>query len=80
MASVKMPTSVPCQFDNSFGGKCGKPSDNGFCDDHERLPCGLCSEQAVRFCEEDAVPSSLMCGVPLCATCKHEHPYPGWAA
>ena len=76
MASAKMPKSVPCKFDNGCGGTCGSPSDKGFCEDHEDLPCGLCGEQAERFCEDDGVQSSRVCGLPLCATCTHEHPVP----
>ncbi len=69
MADFKMPESQPCQFDNSWAGRCNKPSDNGWCSEHEKLTCSSCGAKAVRSCPES---TSLVCGAPLCATCVHD--------
>lgn len=68
MADVPMPKSVPCKFDNSWAGKCGKPSDNGWCSKHESLKCVSCGEKAVKSCDSTG---SLVCGAPLCGSCTH---------
>jgi len=68
MADVKMPESIPCRFEISWQGKCGKPSTNGWCSEHEKLKCCSCGEKATKSCEHA---SSLVCGAPLCDTCSH---------
>jgi hypothetical protein len=73
MADVVMPQSTPCIFNKAWYGKCGKPSDNGWCTLHENAKCIVCGEHAVRTCEYTGS-SSFVCGVKLCAECGHE-PY-----
>jgi hypothetical protein len=69
MADVKMPESVPCEFDAKGWAPCKKPSTNSLCSKHEKLKCSSCGEQALRSC--DAGMGGLACGAPLCATCQH---------
>ena len=70
MADVKMPKSIPCRFNtNGWAPQCKKPSDNGWCSQHEGLECRSCGEQAVKSC--DAQMGGLGCGAPLCSTCEH---------
>ena len=73
MADVKMPKSQPCQFDRGWAGRCGKPTDNGWCTEHEAVTCVVCGNHAVRECDyTGSMP--LVCGAKLCADCEHE-PY-----
>jgi len=69
MADVIIPESVPCQFDAKGWVPCKKPSDNGWCSEHEKAKCSSCGKKAVRSC--DAQMGGLMCGSPLCGTCEH---------
>lgn len=69
MADVVMPKSVPCKFNAKGWAPCKKPSDNGFCSEHENLKCVCCAKQALRSC--DAQMGGLACGAPLCETCQH---------
>lgn len=69
MADVKMPESIPCQFDAGGWSPCKKPSDNGWCSEHEGLACGSCAKQAVTEC--DAQIGGVQCGIPLCSDCVH---------
>lgn len=71
MADVKMPESIPCQFDARGWAPCKKPSTNGWCSKHEQLKCGSCGKQAVTSC--DAQMGGLACGTPLCADCTHSY-------
>jgi hypothetical protein len=71
MADVKMPESTPCQFDAKGWAPCKKPSDNGWCSEHEGLKCSSCGGQAVTNC--DAQIFGLACGEPLCADCTHSY-------
>lgn len=71
MASIKMPEtppSVPCEFERAWVGKCNKPTDNGWCDEHEKLKCASCGQKATRSCNQAV---SLVCGAPLCNDCAH---------
>lgn len=69
MASIKQPESTPCQFDRSWIGKCGKPTDNGWCDEHDNKKCVCCGKKAVRDCGTTMGP--LCCGAMLCSDCCH---------
>lgn len=69
MSDVKIPDSIPCQFDAKGWAPCKKPSDNGWCTDHEGMKCWSCGNQAITSC--DAGIGGLACGAPLCATCEH---------
>lgn len=69
MADVKMPKSIPCQFDARGWKPCKKPTDNGWCTEHEALTCSSCGAQATRPC--DSQMGGLGCGSPLCGTCEH---------
>lgn len=60
---------MKCKFAKAWVGKCGKETDHEFCDEHENLKCVSCGKQATHECP---VGSSVMCGDPLCDTCKHE--------
>lgn len=69
MADVQMPKSVPCKFDEKGYAPCKKPSDNGWCSEHENIKCESCGEHAVRSCDRGV--GGLTCGAALCATCQH---------
>lgn len=72
MASVKMPDpppSTPCQFRPAWRDECGEPSDNGWCDKHEKLTCASCGQKATTEC--NAQMGGLCCGAPLCDNCTH---------
>jgi hypothetical protein len=69
MADVKMPDSIPCKFDATGYRPCKKPTDNGWCTEHEKAKCGSCGGQATRSC--DAQMGGLACGYHLCDTCQH---------
>jgi hypothetical protein len=72
MADVKMPKmpkSKPCKFYIAWSGKCGKPTTNGWCSEHEKAKCSSCKKKATRSC--DAQMGGLTCGADLCATCQH---------
>lgn len=68
MADIKMPESIPCQWDQPWLGKCGKPSDNGWCSEHEDESCASCGDNATHGCGHAM---SLVCGAPLCDDCVH---------
>lgn len=68
MADIKIPRSIPCRFKISWQGQCKKPSTNGWCGEHEKLMCCSCGKKATKDCDHT---SSLVCGSPLCDTCKH---------
>lgn len=62
-----------CQFDEGYyRGKCCKrpvrPPER-FCGEHRKEKCGVCGEQAVRWCAVSE--GQFPCGYPLCE--KHEH-------
>lgn len=69
MADVKMPKSIPCKFDAESWAPCKKPSDNGWCSEHEHLKCVSCGEKAVKSCSHEM--GGLLCGVSICGTCEH---------
>lgn len=69
MATVHPLPSTPCQFERSWVGKCGKPTTNGWCDEHQNATCCVCGKQATRDCE--AGMGGLTCGAYLCETCTH---------
>lgn len=69
MADVKMPESIPCQFDKGGWAPCRKPSTNGWCSKHEKAKCISCGRQAHRPCDEGM--GGLSCGALLCKTCEH---------
>lgn len=66
-----MPKSVRCQFDRGGWAPCKKPSDNGWCSEHEGLKCVSCGKQATHSC--DAQMGGLGCGAPLCGDCSHAY-------
>lgn len=70
MADIKLPESIPCQFDKNGWGSCKTPTDNGWCSEHEHLRCVSCGAKATESC--DAQMGGLCCGAPLCDTCEHE--------
>jgi len=57
-----------CPFVIKWVGKCGKPG-HPYCEEHSKLKCSVCGEQATRGCAETIMGG--VCGVPLCNTCKH---------
>lgn len=69
MSDVKMPESIPCQFDEGGWAPCKKPSTNGWCSKHENAKCSSCGEHAARSC--DAQMGGLGCGADLCDKCQH---------
>lgn len=73
MASIQPPASVPCSFRVAWKGACGCPTDNGRCDTHQDTKCAVCGKPATQECD---YATSLVCGVPLCDTCRH-HPQGG---
>lgn len=76
MADMVMPKYLPCTFDKGWAGKCGKPTDNGCCTEHEQLKCVCCGERAFRLCDyTGSMP--CVCGQPLCRSCGHEPYIPG---
>ncbi len=68
MADIIPQPSIPCKFDIAWVGACGKPTNNGWCTEHEGLVCCVCKGKAVRSCEHTG---TLVCGAPLCDTCQH---------
>lgn len=66
MPDVKTPKTIPCKFDH---GRCGKPTDNGLCTRHSKTRCVSCGKQATQSCDHPM--GGLVCGSPLCGTCKH---------
>ena len=71
----KMPPSTPCRFESGWKGKCGKPTDNGLCSEHEGMKCIVCDKQATQTCDYTGS-SPFVCGAPLCDTCRHEPYHP----
>jgi hypothetical protein len=69
MADATMSESTPCQFDAGGWNPCEKPSDNGWCSEHEDLKCRSCGERAITKCH--AQMGGLACGALLCASCEH---------
>mgnify|MGYP000477648940 CR=1 FL=1 len=72
MADVQMPKTIPCKFNARGWAPCKKPSDNGWCSEHEDLKCVSCGKKATQSC--DAGIGGLACGARLCSSCKHK-PY-----
>lgn len=71
MASIKMPEappSIPCLFKKAWVGECGKPTDNGWCDEHDNKQCVSCGNKATHDCGETIGP---VCGALLCSDCCH---------
>lgn len=66
MADSCPPT--PCAFDVAYRGRCGKPSTNGWCSEHEHLMCRGCGKKATTSCDRAG---TFVCGTPLCGTCRH---------
>ena len=73
MAESIVPPSVPCGFVIAWKGKCGKPSANGRCIEHESKICVACGKPATHSCEYTGS-SPFACGASLCDSCVHE-PY-----
>ena len=69
MGDIKMPDSTPCQFDAKGWSPCQKPTDNGWCSEHEGLKCSSCGTRATHSC--DAQMGGLACGANLCDNCTH---------
>ena len=68
---MNQPTTPPktCKFSLAWIGKCGKPSgENEFCPHHLTVKCCMCGKQATHECPETL---QLVCGFPICDTCKH---------
>jgi hypothetical protein len=61
-----------CKFDKSWIGKCNKETENTYCEEHSKMKCGICGEQATHDCYETGF---LVCGYPLCDSkfCKALH-------
>lgn len=59
-----------CRWDGGWAGRCQNVGSNsdGMCDEHTGLTCVSCGKPAVRSCPSA---SSLVCGAPLCESCKH---------
>lgn len=53
-----------CTFNKAWAGVCGKED----CTEHKDTKCCGCGKPATRSCPEA---SSLVCGAPVCDTCKH---------
>jgi len=70
MADAKVEKHPPCQFLRGLAGRCGKPTDNGWCSEHEHLKCAGCGQEADRMC--DCALGPFCCGQPLCPNCRHE--------
>lgn len=68
MADINLPDFLPCQYNKPWQGKCGKPSTNGWCSEHEELRCVSCGEKATRGCSHAI---SLVCEATLCDACQH---------
>lgn len=66
-----MPPSTPCIFRLAWRGKCGKPTDNGWCNKHEALTCVVCNKKATRMCDYTGS-GPFVCGASLCDSCQHE--------
>ena len=62
----------PCQFIIPWVGYCHRDTDKEYCEQHEKLRCCKCGAQATTEC--DATILGLMCGMPLCGSCKHHYP------
>lgn len=73
MADAVVPSFTPCQFEIAWVGKCGKPTTNGWCTVHEAKMCVSCGGKATQTCDYTGM-NPLVCGAPLCNSCKHE-PY-----
>ncbi|MES3004785.1 MAG: hypothetical protein V4690_01580 [Patescibacteria group bacterium] len=69
MADIVMPVSVPCNFEKAWQGLCKKPTDNGWCSEHENRKCICCGTKAIKDCGETMGP--FVCGVNLCGECVH---------
>lgn len=66
-----------CKFDKSWVGRCKKPTIDesfveGYCEEHSKVTCCQCGEQATHDCEETF---QFVCGSPLCdkEECKIKH-------
>lgn len=62
-----------CDFNIAWVGKCKKDSGNeSFCDEHKKMKCYVCNEQATNDCSETG---QFVCGFPLCSNpeCKTKH-------
>jgi len=67
-----------CDFDTAWVGKCGAEAIDDpvgevheqppRCERHAKLKCVKCGKPATRECD---MTHQLVCGVPLCDTCKH---------
>lgn len=64
------PVVTKCIFDLAWIGKCKQPTVPGenFCEKHLPERCCVCKGQATRECDATF---SLVCGAPLCDTCRH---------
>lgn len=56
---------VECGFNEAWIGRCKNKVP---CEKHSGLKCCRCGKPATRSCEDTF---ALVCGAPLCATCRH---------
>lgn len=59
-----------CKFSLAYRGSCDRPSIGDFCDNHLKVKCVCCGEQADQECDQTLGP--LICGDFLCSNCEHE--------
>lgn len=73
MADYRNTRSRPCQFhvliNNKFWARCEKPTDNGFCTEHEKAVCASCKEHATSQC--GFLTPQGPCDAHICLKCEH---------
>jgi hypothetical protein len=69
MATLTISKGIQCQFQISWVGQCSVITDNGWCNNHEKLRCVVCGKKATHDC--DTGMGGLICGCPLCDNCTH---------
>ena len=62
--------SGPCLFEMAWTNCTTAASGSTFCDKHQKETCGNCGKPAVQECDHTG---ALVCGWPLCGTCRHPH-------
>lgn len=55
-----------CRFSKAWIGFCKKPTDGEVCEEHAKVKCCVCGEQATSECAHTA---QFVCGAPLCDNC-----------
>lgn len=62
-----------CKFQPAWQPLCGKPSKRDICDEHLKMKCGICGDQAYLECD---MAGSVTCGYRLCSydsSCARKH-------